>query len=203
MPVETGEPGGRRLRAGARTERSFRRARQRRGPTRWLGDLGQSARRSAKMACTSSRAGWYDKRAPAPLSRQRPHDHTMWDAGGAGDEWQPEGGVQGSMSVTSRTAASSPVTQTAFSPTGAISTGKRPKGRAGLPRGRGRLSLQTACTTRAGGKRRPRAGSQRRQRAPLPGQHATAKAFQRRGAKGSRSEKGARKGGKEHAREGA
>lgn len=107
------------------------------------------------------------------------------------------------MSVTSRTAASSPVAHTGFSPTGAISMCKRLKGRAGLPRGRGRLFLQTACSTRTGGERGPRAESHRRQRAPLPGQHATAKAFQRRGVKGSRSEKGARKGGKEHAREGA
>lgn len=106
------------------------------------------------------------------------------------------------MSVTSRTAASSPVAQTGFSPTGAISMCKRPKGRAGLPRGRGRLFLQTACTTRAGGKRRLRAGSQRQQRARLPGQHVFGKASQRHGVKGSRSEKGACKGGKEHAREG-
>ena len=105
--------------------------------------------------------------------------------------------------MTSRAAAILPVAHTSLSPTGAISMGKRPKRRAGLPCGRGRLFLQTACTTRTGSERRPRVDSHRRQRAPLPDQHATAKAFQRRGVKGSRSEKGARKGGKEHAREGA
>lgn len=104
--------------------------------------------------------------------------------------------------MTSRAATVLPVAYGGLSPSSAAGKCKRPKGRAGLPCGRGRLLLQTACITRAGGERRPRAESHRRQRARFLGQHATAKAFQRHGAKESRSEKGARKGGKEQAREG-